>query len=94
MIDHTSAIAYGLASVIALFVVGALLWILFLPIVNAPVGGLNDLGAGAHASRQTFATFTIAQTMYNYGIPILVLLIGFYYGIDRALLKRKEEGYG
>ena len=94
MIDKTSGIAYGLASVIALLVVGALLWIMFIPLINSMTDELNEFGAEDQASRQTFATFTIAATMYQYGIPIFLLLIALYYAIDRALLRRREEGYG
>jgi len=94
MIDRTSGIAYGFASVIALLLIGAILWIMFIPFINHMGDELSDMGAEAHASRQTFATFTIAQAMYQYGVPIFLLLIALYYAIDRALLKRKEEAYG
>ena len=94
MIDKTSGIAYGFASVIALLVVGALLWIMFIPLINGMTDELNEFGSEKVASRQTFATFTIAATMYQYGIPIFLLLIALYYAIDRALLRRREEGYG
>ena len=94
MIARTSGIAYGFASVIALLIVGAMLWIMFIPLVNGMGDELNAMGADAQASRQTFATYTIAQTMYQYGVPIFLLLIALYYAIDRALLKKKEEAYG
>jgi hypothetical protein len=55
---------------------------------------LNTFGAEGKASRQTFATFSIAQTMFQYGVPVFLLLIALYYAIDRALLKRKEEVNG
>ena len=64
MIDHTSGIAYGFASVIALLVIGAMLWIMFIPFINGMGDELNKWGADGKASRQTFATFSIAQTMY------------------------------
>ena len=91
-----SGIAYGFASVVMLLVVGAILWVIFIPFVNAMGDGLNDMGSQtpSKASWQTFATFTLIQTMYTYGVPIFILLIAFYYAIDRALLKRKEEMYG
>lgn len=92
MMNH-SGIAYGFASVIALLIIGAMLWIMFIPFINGMGDELNDLGADSKASRQTFATFSLGQTMYQYGVPIFLLLIAFYYAIDRALLKRKEEGY-
>ena len=94
MIDRTSGIAYGFASVIALLVIGALLWIMFIPLINGMTDELNEFGANSQASRQTFATFTIATTMYKYGVPVFLLLIALYYAIDRALLKRREEAYG
>ena len=94
MMDHTSGIAYGFASVIALLVIGAMLWIMFIPFINGMGDELNEWGANEKASRQTFATFSIVQTMYQYGVPIFLLLIALYYAIDRALLKRKEEAYG
>ena len=93
MIDD-SGIAYGFASVIVLLVVGALLWVMFIPFINGMGDKLNEMGADEEASWQTFATFSLVQTMYTYGVPIFILLIGFYYAIDRALLKRKEEAYG
>ena len=94
MIDKTSAIAYGFASVVALLVIGALLWIMFIPLINGMTDELNDFGADEKASWQTYGTFTIAVTMYRYGVPIFLLLIALYYALDRALLKRKEEAYG
>jgi len=89
-----SGIAYGFASVVVLLVVGALLWVMFIPFVNAMGDGLNDMAPDEKVSWQTFATFQLVQTMYTYGVPIFILLIGLYYAIDRALLKRKEEMYG
>jgi hypothetical protein len=94
MIDRTPAIAYGFASVIALLLVGAMLWIMFIPFINGMGNELNTFGAEGKASRQTFATFSIAQTMFQYGVPVFLLLIALYYAIDRALLKRKEEVNG
>jgi hypothetical protein len=89
-----SGIAYGFASVVVLLVVWALLWVMFIPFVNAMGDGLNDMAPDEKVSWQTFATFQLVQTMYTYGVPIFILLIGLYYAIDRALLKRKEEMYG
>ncbi len=89
-----SGIAYGFASVVVLLVVGALLWVMFIPFVNGMGDKLNEMGAAKEASWQTFSTFSLAQTMYTYGVPIFILLIGLYYAIDRALLKRKEEAFG
>lgn len=93
MLARTSGIAYGFASVIALLVVGAILWIMFIPFVNGMADELNAWGVDEKASRQTFAAFDIGKTMYQYGVPIFLLLIALYYALDRALLKRKEEGY-
>ena len=89
-----SGIAYGFASVVVLLVVAALLWVMFIPFVNVMGTELNKWGADEKASTQTFSTFTLVQTMYTYGVPIFILIIGFYYAINRALLKRKEEVYG
>jgi hypothetical protein len=89
-----SGIAYGFASVVMLLVVGALLWVMFIPFINGMGDKLQEMGTAKEASWQTFATFQLVQTMYTYGVPIFILLIGFYYAIDRALLKRKEEMYG
>ena len=94
MINRTSGIAYGFASVVALLIVGALLWVMFIPYVNGMGSELNTLGTAGQASTQTFTTFSLAQTMYTYGVPIFILLIALYYAIDRALLKRKEDMYG
>ena len=92
MIDRTSGIAYGFASIVALLVIGALLYIMMVPFINGMGDELTDMGNDA--SGQTVATFSLLQTMYQYGIPIFILLIALYYAIDRALLRRKEEGYG
>ena len=91
---NDSGIAYGFASVTMLLVVGALLWVMFIPFINGMGDELNEMGTDEEVSWQTFSTFQLVQTMYTYGVPIFVLLIGFYYAIDRALLKRKEEMYG
>ena len=91
---NDDAIAYGFASLVVLLVVAALLWVMFIPFVNAMGTELNEWGADEKASTQTFSTFTLVQMMYTYGVPIFVLMIGFYYAINRALLKRKEEMYG
>ena len=89
-----SGIAYGFASLIMLLVVGALLWVMFIPFINTMTDELNTFGAAGQASMATFTTFSLIKTMYVYGVPIFILLIGLYYAIDRALLKRKEEMYG
>ena len=89
-----SGIAYGFASVVILLVIGALLWVIFIPFINGMTDELNAWGADEKASWQTFATFDLVKTMYMFGVPAFILLIGFYYAINRALLKRKEEMYG
>ena len=94
MIDITSGIAYGFASVVALLVIGALLWIMFIPFVNGMGDQLEVYRADGSATKQTLETYRLAQTMYQYGVPIFILLIALYYAIDRALLKKKEEAYG
>ena len=89
-----SGIAYGFASLVMLLVVGALLWVMFIPFINTMTDELNEFGANEQASMMTFTAFSLVKTMYLYGVPIFILIIGFYYAIDRALLKRKEEMYG
>lgn len=94
MIARTSGIAYGFASVIALLVIGALLWIMFIPFVNGMGDQIEVYRADGSLTKQTLETYRLAQTMYEYGVPIFLLLIALYYAIDRALLKKKEEAYG
>ena len=94
MIRSDSAIAYGLASTIVLLVVGACLYVMFIPWINGLGTELNERAANKEATWETMASFSLVQTMYQYGVPIFLLLIALYYAINRALLKKREEGYG
>jgi hypothetical protein len=91
--DHESGIAYGFVGVIMLLVVGALVWMMFIPFANGLTDEMNDRAATGDVSAQTFVAFGLALDMYRYGPPVFILLLALYFGIVRALERKKEEGY-
>ena len=94
MLRSDSAIAYGFSSTVALLVVGACLYVMFIPWINGLGTVLNEKAAAEDATWETMGAFSLVQTMYQYGVPIFLLFIALYYAINRALLKKREEGYG
>jgi hypothetical protein len=91
--DNEEAIAYGLVGVIMLLIMGAVIWIMFIPMVNAMTDQMNIMGAAGDVSAQTFTAFGIAVSMFEYGPPVFLLLLALYFGIVRALERKREEGY-
>ena len=82
-------VAYGFFTAVLLLVMAALVWILFLPIVNGYTDQVNRLAVAGEISEQTVQAFGLMQMVYNLAFPVITLFVAMYYAVIRALEQKR-----
>jgi hypothetical protein len=86
--DNSSGLAYGFMMLVLYFIVGVMLWLCWGVIFNMFLDNtVNQYITNGQVSIQTAQATAWSVNVLRFAPPI-ILLFGFFYGVNRAIFKR------